>query len=150
MRRSRYKDLLLWKDKRNRKPLILNGARQVGESWLLNEFGKKEGRMGSVIFDPDYYLNKYPDVKQVYNNSKYAAYEHFINFGLAEGRQGCATFNVNTYMARYADLQAAYGTDLPSYYMHYLNYGDKIFTVTDTTGLKYELSLTSSQFRERK
>lgn len=30
-----------WKEKKNRKPLILNGARQVGKTWLLKEFGKR-------------------------------------------------------------------------------------------------------------
>lgn len=31
-----------WKDKSNRKPLLLQGARQVGKTWLLKEFGKRE------------------------------------------------------------------------------------------------------------
>ena len=30
-----------WKDKPRRKPLILSGARQVGKTWLLKEFGKR-------------------------------------------------------------------------------------------------------------
>lgn len=34
--------LLEWKDKPDRKPLILHGARQVGKTYLINEFGKKE------------------------------------------------------------------------------------------------------------
>jgi uncharacterized protein len=34
-------DLLDWKTSRRRKPLILNGARQVGKTWLLKEFGTK-------------------------------------------------------------------------------------------------------------
>ena len=35
-------DLLVkWKERRNRKPLILKGARQVGKTWLMKEFGKK-------------------------------------------------------------------------------------------------------------
>lgn len=33
--------LVEWKRKKNRKPLILNGARQVGKTWLLKEFGKR-------------------------------------------------------------------------------------------------------------
>jgi Predicted ATPase (AAA+ superfamily) len=31
-----------WKGKINRKPLIVSGARQVGKTWLINEFGKTE------------------------------------------------------------------------------------------------------------
>ena len=33
-------ELVAWKDSTRRKPLILNGARQVGKTWLLKEFGK--------------------------------------------------------------------------------------------------------------
>ncbi|MDR1015918.1 MAG: ATP-binding protein [Coriobacteriales bacterium] len=34
-------DLIRWKDTRGRKPAIINGARQVGKTWLLKEFGKR-------------------------------------------------------------------------------------------------------------
>ncbi len=40
MRRTALKDLTKWKASTNRKPLILNGARQVGKTWLLREFAK--------------------------------------------------------------------------------------------------------------
>lgn len=42
MKRSIYQNLLEWKASRWRKPLILNGARQVGKTWVLKEFGKNE------------------------------------------------------------------------------------------------------------
>ncbi len=42
MRRLLYKRLLEWKDSVDRKPLILEGARQVGKTYLLKEFGRKE------------------------------------------------------------------------------------------------------------
>lgn len=42
MERSLYSSLLKWKDFKNRKPLMLYGARQVGKTYLLKEFGKKE------------------------------------------------------------------------------------------------------------
>ena len=32
--------LLKWKQKKNKKPLIIRGARQVGKTWLIKEFGK--------------------------------------------------------------------------------------------------------------
>jgi predicted AAA+ superfamily ATPase len=40
MRRFIDDDLRRWKDGRRRKPLILRGARQVGKTWSLKEFGK--------------------------------------------------------------------------------------------------------------
>lgn len=42
MERLIYNDLLKWKHSAARKPLILNGARQVGKTWILKEFGRRE------------------------------------------------------------------------------------------------------------
>lgn len=42
MIREIYAKLQEWKKKTDRKPLILNGARQVGKTYILREFGKKE------------------------------------------------------------------------------------------------------------
>lgn len=41
MQRKEYTNLLKWKNSKNRKPLIIRGARQVGKTWLMKEFGKK-------------------------------------------------------------------------------------------------------------
>ena len=40
MRRSAIEDLKKWKESAERKPLVLRGARQVGKTWLMKEFGK--------------------------------------------------------------------------------------------------------------
>lgn len=42
MRRSIYEKLQEWKRKANRKPLILNGARQVGKTYILRQFAENE------------------------------------------------------------------------------------------------------------
>lgn len=42
MKRKLYSELVTWKGKKERMPLILNGARQVGKTYLLQEFGKYE------------------------------------------------------------------------------------------------------------
>lgn len=42
MERIVYKQLLEWKNSRTRKPLILQGARQVGKTWILKDFAKRE------------------------------------------------------------------------------------------------------------
>lgn len=41
IKRSILKQLVEWKDKPGRKPLILQGVRQVGKTWLLKYFGDK-------------------------------------------------------------------------------------------------------------
>lgn len=44
MKRKIYKNLCDWKHKNNRKPLIILGARQVGKTWIMKEFGMNEYR----------------------------------------------------------------------------------------------------------
>lgn len=41
MDRFAIKDLIKWKDAPRRKPLIIEGARQVGKTWLVKEFASK-------------------------------------------------------------------------------------------------------------
>lgn len=41
MERFLMKKLVEWKVSARRKPLVLNGARQVGKTWLLKEFGRQ-------------------------------------------------------------------------------------------------------------
>jgi len=42
MYRTKINELKRWKLKKNKKPLIFLGTRQVGKTWLLQEFGKNE------------------------------------------------------------------------------------------------------------
>lgn len=42
MERIDIQKLISWKNSTDRKPLVLNGARQVGKTWLLREFARKE------------------------------------------------------------------------------------------------------------
>ena len=41
MERLFLRELLEWKTKKRRKPLIIQGARQVGKTWIMKEFGKR-------------------------------------------------------------------------------------------------------------
>jgi uncharacterized protein len=40
MKRNAIDDLIRWKNSEERKPMVLKGARQVGKTWLMKEFGK--------------------------------------------------------------------------------------------------------------
>ena len=42
MERIAYNKLIEWKNSPRRKPLIMHGARQVGKTWLLKEFGRRD------------------------------------------------------------------------------------------------------------
>lgn len=41
LKRNAISELIRWKDNLERKPMVLKGARQVGKTWLMKEFGKK-------------------------------------------------------------------------------------------------------------
>jgi len=57
MKRQLYSKLLQWKNAKERKPLLLTGARQVGKTYLLKEFGSTE-------FKKTVYLNLDADKEQ--------------------------------------------------------------------------------------
>ncbi|MDR2348179.1 MAG: ATP-binding protein [Bifidobacteriaceae bacterium] len=52
MNRNALADLRRWKTSRNRKPLLVRGVRQVGKSWLVEEFARRDfERVVTVNFD---------------------------------------------------------------------------------------------------
>ena len=59
MYREKMEDLKKWKQSKNRKPLIIRGARQVGKTWLMKEFGKQYYKNVAYInFDDNMRMNK--------------------------------------------------------------------------------------------
>ena len=42
MERFQFEKLITWKKSNDRKPLIIRGARQVGKTWLMKQFGERE------------------------------------------------------------------------------------------------------------
>lgn len=64
MKRFAIEKLLIWKDSKYRKPLILRGARQVGKTWLMKEFGKYFNSFVYINFD------EHKDYFQFFENTK--------------------------------------------------------------------------------
>lgn len=65
IQRKAIESLEKWKNKKSRKPLILQGARQVGKTWLLKEFGKSRFKDVAVFnFDEN------PELKQFFESTK--------------------------------------------------------------------------------
>ena len=69
MKREIYAKLLEWQSRRDHKPLVLDGARQVGKTYILKEFGAKEYKSVSYvnldkdavaksIFEPDHDIKR--------------------------------------------------------------------------------------------
>jgi len=42
MQRDIYKELIIWKNSKKRKPLLIQGARQVGKTYTVSHFGEQE------------------------------------------------------------------------------------------------------------
>ena len=59
MKRFITDKLIEWKNRPNRKPLILRGARQIGKTWIVNDFGKNyfKGKIHVINFEkrPDWH-----------------------------------------------------------------------------------------------
>lgn len=66
MRRNAIENLKKWKENPRRKPLLLLGARQVGKTWLMQEFGKTHYEHVAYIR-----LDKDEEMKQRFDKSGY-------------------------------------------------------------------------------
>ncbi len=65
MKRNALEDLLRWKSGEDRKPMVLKGARQVGKTWLMKEFGR-------VAYDSFVYFNfdEEEELKSIFEANK--------------------------------------------------------------------------------
>ena len=65
MKRNAMADLIKWKTDRERKPLVLRGARQVGKTWLMKEFGQ-------TCYDSSVYFNfdEEDELKSIFETNK--------------------------------------------------------------------------------
>lgn len=65
MKRNALQDLIKWKSSEERKPMVLKGARQVGKTWLMKEFG--QNYYGSYV-----YLNfdEEEELKSIFDGNK--------------------------------------------------------------------------------
>jgi len=104
-------------------------------------YGESEGRKGTgcaalrgaatvynginyaAIYNYNYYVNRYSDIRNEYGIDDVAVLAHFVNYGMSEGRQGNSAFDVNSYQNQYADIRRAYGSNKKAYYLHYIQYG---------------------------
>ena len=110
------------------------GSGNSGGTGIWYGNGTKNGKAGvtvykgmdyAPIYNFEYYVNTYADIKKAFGNDEKAVLNHFITYGMKEGRLAQENFNVHFYRSKYQDLENAFGDDLKSYYYHYLNYGIK-------------------------
>ncbi len=65
LKRNAIQALISWKSDEDRKPMVLKGARQVGKTWLMKEFGKN-------YYDSFVYLNfdEEDELKSIFEANK--------------------------------------------------------------------------------
>lgn len=80
MQREKLKELEAWKESKFRKPLIVRGARQVGKTWLLEEFGRtsygntvyvnfEDTPVLQSLFIGDFDIDRIINVLQIYSKT---------------------------------------------------------------------------------
>lgn len=81
MKRNAIEQLLMWKNSAERKPLVLKGARQVGKTWLMEEFGR-------LYYDDTFYFNfdEEDELKSIFETNK-NPYRIIELLGLIKGRK---------------------------------------------------------------
>ena len=63
----------------------------------LYQYGLREGRIYSYVFDPRFYSNKYVDIKNAFGDDSGAVSHHYLQFGIYEVRNGSVIFDVSYY-----------------------------------------------------
>lgn len=93
---------------------------EVSEEQRLAQLKHSELVGGSKLFDADWYLATYPDVKSAKKYSQ-APHEHYLMYGGFEGRNPGPAFHSAFYLAHYPDVAANKINPL----VHYLLHGHK-------------------------
>ncbi len=91
----------------------------------FRRLGQFQRRDPSVLFNNDFYLQQYSDVRQAVNEGKIKSpLQHFINFGQFENRDPSPLFNTNFYLQRHADVRQAIAEGkFRSAFQHFIEIG---------------------------
>lgn len=91
MERQLLGELVAWKSKYNRKPLIIQGARQVGKTWIMKEFGKRcfkhtvyinfdNNPRVKLVFEQDYDISRIISALKIEHGSNFKAEDTLLIF----------------------------------------------------------------------
>ncbi|MBQ2654676.1 MAG: glycosyltransferase [Methanobrevibacter sp.] len=115
-------EITLNKFKRDKNSLLYQKIKQYNdndENISFNDFLLKESEdiiIKSGLFDEEYYLSKYPDVKE----SELSPINHYLNFGVSERCNPSNTFNTDEYIKKHPFVDKFNMNPL----VHYILYGD--------------------------
>jgi len=82
-------------------------------------------RMEELVFDPDFYHNKYPDLQNAFHHDNARLRQHWHEYGIKEGRACSDVLDLTFYLNNHPDLQRAFGRDFSKVYHHFFEYGIK-------------------------
>ena len=113
---------------------IAGGYTEPGKNVSIYEYNKTVAQRVSLsfyfdqslkdlVYDEEYYQNKYYFEKNVREKSGDELYEHFLTTGIYRGYQGCPTFSVSYYLENNDDVKAECPNGYYDALMHYLNTG---------------------------
>lgn len=85
----------------------------------------KEENLNNRVYDFEYYIDKYSDIRSAFANNPAGALQHFVEYGVKEGRQACAEFSITAYKNNNVDLRSAFGNNDMAYIRHYKSLGYK-------------------------
>lgn len=102
MKRTAMKHLISWKEKSARKPLLIRGARQVGKTWLMQEFGKNEyeqtvyvnferTKMFQALFKEDFNIERIINALQIFSGIQITPHNTLIIFDELQEAEGAIT-----------------------------------------------------------
>lgn len=91
------------------------GKPRSGGSATADDMPDDEVLRRSKLFDRDWYIKRYPDVK----SRGMDPIKHYLKYGAKEGRDPCAAFHTTSYVSRYPDVASAGINPL----VHYLKHG---------------------------
>ena len=99
------------------------GRKAVNVPQVMNYDTVYNGIDYSKVYDYNYYVKKYPDIRKAFGKDDAAVLKHFVNNGMKEFRQAKADFNPVVYKNYNADLKKAFGNNNAEYYRHYIRRG---------------------------
>jgi hypothetical protein len=72
------------------------------------------GKKMNPLFDREWYLEQYPDVKE----SEFDPYDHYLRHGAAEGRDPNALFDTDWYLDQNPDVRESGANPVVHFYLH--------------------------------
>jgi len=82
-------------------------------------------KLEELFFDPDFYHDKYGDLRKAFNHDNAKLLKHWKDHGIKEGRAGSILLDIKFYLNKYADLQKTFGSDYTKAYKHFFDFGLK-------------------------